>query len=58
MINLLASGLKAILDDTSFSGLVRHADVAFESPGYKPSKATTNLFPCDIRENNRMGMSD
>lgn len=51
MINLLASTLKAILDNARLPGLLYYADVAFESPAYKPSKARINLFLYDVREN-------
>lgn len=56
--SLTASTLKAILSDTGFPGHVRHANIAFESAEYKPSKAMINLCPCDIRENNRMETTD
>lgn len=54
----LPNTLKIIVDDAGLPGLVRDADVVFENPGYKPSKAMINGFLCNVRENTELHDSE
>lgn len=53
MLNNLDATLKAILDDSNVSALVRDAEISFDRPSesYNPDKTTINLFLYDVREN-------